>query len=166
MPAGVSAITALANVTLGSSAAAVTFSSISGSYRDLIIVCSPLAASPPDELAMQFNTDTGNNYNAVYMHGDGATKYSGNYSNTGYLTFHPNAYVYGVRSLQNTAQIMDYSATDKHKSVLVRSDTADNATAAVAGRWASTAAITSIKIYCRFGNLAAGSTFALYGVSS
>jgi hypothetical protein len=38
MPAGVSAYTALANVTLGSSAANVTFSSISGSYRDLVLI--------------------------------------------------------------------------------------------------------------------------------
>lgn len=160
------ALVALANITLGSSAASVTFSSISGTYRDLILVCQPLSASPPDELVMQFNADTGSNYNTSYMHGDGSSRYASYYNSAGYLTFHPNAYVYGSRSLENIAHILDYTATDKHKTALIRSNTADNATAAVAGRWANTSAITSIKVYCRFGNLAAGSTFALYGVLS
>jgi hypothetical protein len=38
MPAGVPAMVALANVTLGSTASSITFSSISGSYRDLFCV--------------------------------------------------------------------------------------------------------------------------------
>jgi hypothetical protein len=64
MPAGVSAYTALANVTLGSSAASVTFSSISQSYRDLVLVITA-TTSAVDNAFIRFNSDSGSNYNIV-----------------------------------------------------------------------------------------------------
>jgi hypothetical protein len=66
--------------------------------------------------------------------------------------------------LQNL-QISDYAATDKHKSVLVRSDRANQLTAMAAARWANTSAITNITIDALGSNFAAGSTFRLLGVS-
>jgi hypothetical protein len=62
------------------------------------------------------------------------------------------------------AQIQDASATDKHKTGLSRSDNSLVATYALAHRWASTSAITTVKVYCAVGSLAAGSTLSLYGV--
>jgi len=64
--------------------------------------------------------------------------------------------------------ILDYSATDKHKSGLWRVDApSQDGTLAMASRYASTSAITSMKV---FGSASktfpAGSTFALYGVSA
>jgi hypothetical protein len=62
-------------------------------------------------------------------------------------------------------QVMDYSATDKHKTALSRTNIARNFVAAHANRWASTTAVTSINVFGNRGsNLAAGSTFNLYGV--
>jgi hypothetical protein len=59
---------------------------------------------------------------------------------------------------------MDYSATNKHKSVVTRNDHPSH-TQAQANRWANTAAITSISIAVRGGSsFASGSTFSLYGV--
>jgi hypothetical protein len=63
---------------------------------------------------------------------------------------------------------MDYSTTDKHKSVLVRENTAGSSTTLVvakAGRWANTSAITSIYLFVSGGySFATGTTVALYGV--
>ena len=64
---------------------------------------------------------------------------------------------------------MDYSATDKHKTVLGRADVASGSfpgTEMIATRFASTSAITTIQVYFGTGNIAAGSTFSLYGISA
>ena len=61
----------------------------------------------------------------------------------------------------NITQIMDYSATDKHKTALARANNAANGVAAVAAIYRSTSAITSIT-FINGGN--AGSRYDLYGV--
>jgi hypothetical protein len=69
----------------------------------------------------------------------------------------------------NIIQVMDYSATDKHKTVLVRANTNAPSVSGVvyasAGRWASTSAVTSLVLLPEVGpNFAIGSTFNLFGV--
>ena len=64
-------------------------------------------------------------------------------------------------------EFQDYSATDKHKSYLIRSDESSFTTQALAGRWASTSALASLYIYGGgFTNFAIGSTFHLYQLVS
>ncbi len=73
--------------------------------------------------------------------------------------------VYGSNLSDAIAQIMDYSATDKHKTVLVRVGNVGNSeVGANAGRWASTAAITSVRVAPNDGTFSSGSTFNLYGI--
>lgn len=60
-------------------------------------------------------------------------------------------------------QVMDYSATDKHKTSLIRIDST-NTTSAIAQRWASTTAVNSLTFSIGSGVFAIGSTFSLYGV--
>ncbi len=52
----------LATTTLGSAASSVTFSSISGSYTDLVVVFSGTAGGGNSNLILTFNSDTGSNY--------------------------------------------------------------------------------------------------------
>jgi hypothetical protein len=62
--------------------------------------------------------------------------------------------------------IMDYSQTDKHKSVIARGNTPGWGTRMIAGRWASTAAITSIVIKTEAGlTFSIGDSFSLYGIA-
>jgi hypothetical protein len=163
----------LATVTLGSSAASVTFSSIPATYRDLIVAATaqdPVSGTTFSNIGLQFNNDTGSNYNWTDMYGDGTSAVAQVQSNSatilaGYMSSQNN--VFSVHNFQ----FMDYSATDKHKTVLVRSSLgtrSPNTTQlaqATTGRWANTAAITSIRI---IGGTAfkAGSTFNLYGIAS
>jgi hypothetical protein len=168
MPAGVSAYVPLANLTLSSSAASVTFSSINTSlYRDLVLVVNGSWASVNSSAQMrfEFNSDTtSTNYYRVSMYGDGSTAYSASSNGN---SFPGSSWGYGNPApLWNVvANFLDFSATDKHKSYLVRTDDAANQVSANALRWANTAAITSIAVKAGL-SFASGTTFALYGVSA
>jgi hypothetical protein len=142
-------------VTLGSSAASVTFSSIPATYRDLILVCEYTNASNP---LLRFNSDTGSNYSYVRMYGNGSSASSDNGSDTGFAIATGSA----TSGQTSIIQIMDYSATDKHKTVLIRNGLASTFVNASANRWANTAAITTVSF--QVGTYGAGSTFNLYGV--
>lgn len=152
----------IATTTLGSNQTSVTFSGISGSYTDLIIVSNfSLVASV--NLVMTFNSDTGSNYSETVMNGDGSTASSGRQSNatsirTGFNT--------SGRTI-NRINIMNYSNTTTNKTALVRWDSASTSyTDARVGLWRNTAAITSITLSASSDNIVSGSTFALYGVKA
>lgn len=162
--------TALANITLGSSASTVTFSSIPATYRDLVLVCSAAVTSTGDTIRLRFNGDTGNNYNWVFMNGTGSVASSSSQSNQAQLDFTASVGLPTVVGRYNTIlQIMDYSATDKHKTTLSRTNQNEDTYPGVtglAGRWASTSAVTSMVIFPSTFSFIAGSTFALYGIAS
>ena len=152
--------TPLATVTLGSSASSVTFSNIPATYRDLILVIQgtvPVASN----IGLRFNGDSGSNYSYVYAFGSGSSTGTGSGTDT---------VIYGgafnnTSISQSTFQIMDYSATDKHKTVLNRTEETNAATYMWADRWANTAAITTIQVRLSSGgNFNSASTFSLYGV--
>lgn len=157
------ALVALATTTLASASATVTFSSISGAYRDLRLVITGSTSNNSD-IQMRFNGDSGANYSFVYMGGNGSSAASG--SNTGQPGVVLDAYFW--RSTDQSmivADIMDYTATDKHKTVLSRNNVTAGGTDAFANRWANTAAITSITLVSTW-NWNVGSTFSLFGVSA
>lgn len=154
--------TPLANLTLSSTAATVTFSSISQLYKDLVLVINAKNNTGATGLRARFNNDSGANYSFVLMDGDGTTAASATASGQTLLSIGSNA----TSDTVNILNIMDYSATDKHKTVLVRANGASLSTAAFADRWASTSAITSIVVFPAANSFASGSTFALYGIAA
>jgi hypothetical protein len=152
--------TALATRTLASTATSVTFSSIPATYRDLIcVVSTPAPSSSPASVLLQINSDTGSNYSYVNMRGTGAATASA----TETITY---VAVAQISTSQNNfiVQFLDYSTTDKHKSILSRSNSPAHLVLATAGRWANTAVITSFKLDMGGATFAVGSTFSLYGV--
>jgi hypothetical protein len=166
MPAGVSAYTALANVTLGSTAATVTFSSINQGFRDLVLVVNHLSNTGNGYPRLRFNSDSGANYFAVRMSGTGSAAQSNSGSSESQASLSINAYATAVAAGRATyiINIFDYSATDKHKTLLTRAN-GSAAVDAAANRWASTSAITSIT-FLPTQSMAATTTLALYGVSA
>jgi len=160
--------TPLATVTLASSSTSVTFSNIPATYRDLIFVLSTTNSNTGAQDAfIRINGDTGSNYNMVYADTSNGTFISSSLSNVNYqyLFYNPS----GSTSIINSTivQLMDYSATDKHKSGLFRQNGATGSVGMYATRWANTAAITSLEAYTFGGpTFLAGSTFNLYGVIS
>jgi hypothetical protein len=153
--------TPLANLTLGSTATSVTFSSINQTYRDLILVTNVThSANAEIDLTIRFNGDSGANYNRVAMTGNGSAAASfAQTSNNGAELLGASTTISGA-----ITQVMDYSATDKHKTVLFRGNLTAGRVSATAARWANTAAITSLSVSVLSGNYAIGSTFSLYGI--
>jgi hypothetical protein len=153
--------TALANTTVAVAAASITFSSIPSTYRDLIVVFNGTTLID-DGVGLRFNADTGSNYSNVRMFGNSG----GTGSDTSTTTRIPTTA--GNSSLRTAfiSQVMDYSATDKHKTVLNRNNITDNNVAAIAGRWANTAGITSVTVLSPGSVITAGSTITLYGIAS
>ncbi len=155
--------TPLATVTLGTTASSVTFSSIPATYRDLIVVVTG-GASGTGNVRISLNADTTNaNFSAVYMDQTGSETFvAGDWrarllNNFGFMTNDLNT--------NYLVQIMDYSATDKHKTYLSRSNNAANGVTALAGRWANTSAVTSVAIISQ-GSFIASTTFNLFGIES
>lgn len=156
--------TPLANVTLASTAYLVTFSSISQSYRDLVLVVNCLADTAAN-LMVRFNTDSGNNYNQVNMQGNGSTSASNASSNVNLIYIGPTTNSTTTPS-SHIVNIMDYSATNKHKTLLARGNEAGSLVQAMTGRWANTAAVTTLEVYGSGTNFRAGTTMTLYGIAS
>jgi hypothetical protein len=166
MAAG-STYTPIATTTLGSAAASYTFSSISGSYTDLVLVAGNLAAaSASNAFKMQVNADTATNYSNTYLSGNGSTAISGRNSSADSLRGFDNPNPIGPAVV--TAHFMNYSNTTTYKTVLSRCSAAGYSTTAEVNLWRNTAAITSIKIFfAASGNdIQAGTTFTLYGIAA
>jgi hypothetical protein len=158
--------TPLANVTLASATSSITLGSIPSTYRDLVISFTALGSAT---LAgrIRVNGDTAGNYHYVRMSGSGTTGTSGgaNTITSGFISAIAQATTTGA--LQININLMDYSATNKHKIILSRAGQAGNGTEAFTVRWANTAtAITSVTLFTSTGNWEIGTTVALYGIVS
>lgn len=151
--------TSLANLTLGSAAASVTFSSISQAYRDLILVYNGQTTGP---LGVRVNGDSGTNYPIVIV--ENASSYT--YSNqAGMLTSNSSWTSNNENMLK--LEFFDYSATDKHKTILSRNSIANTGLVLMnAARWTNTSAITTVNVYAWSGSMNAGSSLSLYGIAS
>jgi hypothetical protein len=157
--------TPLANLTLTSAQATVTFSDINQSYKDLVLIISAIPVSNAVTGYMRVNGDTGANYALVGMRGNGSDTAS--YAVSGSNMYFDYAGDTGAGTTTNSIiNFMDYSSTNKHKTNITRQSNTGDAVEQLAQKWASTSAITSISLYWSSGNFASGSTFALYGVSA
>lgn len=152
----------IATTTLGSAQSSVTFSSISGSYTDLVLVFAGQTNTACD-LRWQANSDTGTNYSATRLDGDGGTASSYRWSNTAGAPFGWSSSSQNVSILQ----IQNYSNTTTYKTSLGRGGTAGNLVVAVVGLWRSTSAITSVTIMNAEGaTLSSGAVLTLYGIKA
>ena len=156
---------AIGSITLDSTAPSVTFSSIPATYRDLVLIVNA-TTSANAVVAIRLNSDSGGNYYFVQMRGYSSTAASGSSSGVAQIWISDSASV-ASDPIMMRAEIMDYSATDKQKTVLGRADYSNSNNGslveATANRWASTAAVNAVSIFTSSGSFSAGSTFTLYG---
>lgn len=149
--------------TLASNQATVTFTSISSNFTDLVIVFRGNNTSGGNRAGtIIFNSDTGANYSATFIQGDGSNATSSRESNlnTGYFA--------NVLNDNTTAivQIQNYSNTTTNKTFISRGSSPSTVVQARVGLWRSTSAITSITLGLNADTYAAGSTFTLYGIKA
>jgi hypothetical protein len=163
MAAG-STYTKIASTTLGSAAASVTFSSIPGTYTDLILVIEgQYASGAGSAVALQYNGDTGTNYSNTFMYGSTSANSGRNTA----VTSAQLGFMSGAQISNSIMQIQNYSNTTTYKSGLGRGNVTGDIVYAVVGLWRNTAAINSIAIKVDSGvSYASGCTFNLYGIAA
>lgn len=170
----------IATINATGSSASITFSSIPSTYKHLqirAIANSTYTANPGyDGGAMSFNGDgTSGNYYSHYLYGDTAA-HSGSVSGGGWGT--GGVGIICNRSYSGQANnysatimnILDYSNTNKYKTIRTISGVNNNYSNSNQGiwfistLWQSTSAITSITIATGTSYFTSNSQFALYGV--
>ena len=164
-----STYTPLATTTLGSNQASITFSSISGAYTDLVLVCNYLK-SASNSMGFTINNDTSAlySYTTLYnLNTNGTTVSSnrGSADTTGYFlsygahsTTAPNIYI---------ANFQNYSNTTTFKTVIGKGGDPSRSVGTDVTLYRSTSAITRIDVNTRaIGTINTGSTFTLYGIKA
>jgi hypothetical protein len=151
----------IATTTLAATSPEVVFGSIPQGYRDLILVLAVSSAGGNQLARLRFNSDSGSNYSRLFMRGDGSSATSSADPDTGIF----GADVDSTNKHAQVINIMDYSATDKHKTVINRTNRGDRVQA-FAQRWSNNSAITSVRVVIASGTFNAGNTFSLYGIAS
>jgi hypothetical protein len=158
--------------TVSGTSSAVTFSSISGSYTDLVVVVSVNATSGSPITRIRFNGDTGTNYSWTALNGNGSAAQSTRASSEaqGYLCSYSTIPTAASTFSTMIASIHNYSNSTTYKTCISRASTQGaptyNGAEAVVSLWRNTAAITSIEIAPTSSTFVTGSTFTLYGVKA
>jgi len=172
MAAKTGTYTLINSSTLGSAVSSVTFSSIPGTYTDLVLVLGDLkAGTSSNTICVRYNSDSGTNYNYTILTSGGSVGQSARATNQTYSFF--GGYNVGVDSTYPSVMvghIMDYANTTTYKTGLSRYNIeragSTGETQAIVNLWRSTAAITSVTVATYTGNWSVGSTFKLYGVEA
>lgn len=157
----------IATQTLGSNASTITFSSIPGTYTDLVFIAQMKNNGTGSDFLAKFNSDSGSNYSRTIFGANGSTKYSAKVANASTARFN---YSEPITTDGNTVfriHIMNYSNTTTYKSVISRSDRADSSLALIVNLWRSTSAITSVEFSTDAGGqFVSGSIISLYGIKA
>ena len=164
MAAG-STYTPIATTTLASAQASYTFSSIPGTYTDLIIAINGYETVSSQNMYIQFNGDTSTNYSGTTLYGNGTSALSARSSSFAYTYIDRQGNGTGFGT--GLVNVMNYANTSTYKTTLIRYGYAGVDTETTVGLWRSTAAITSITIAAGgSASLASGSSFTLYGIAA
>ena len=155
--------------TLASATSSVAFTVIPGTYTDLVLVMNIKAtAAGSTDINLNFNSDTTALYSRTILAGNGTNALSGRSSAA--TTIQLNNWSSATTTNNNfnaIVNVMNYSNTTTFKTVLNRSNNADNATEALASLYRSTNAISSMQITSGASRaFDTGSTFTLYGIKA
>lgn len=162
----------ISTVTVGASgASSIDFTSIPQTFTDLKVVLSARTnrANATDEANLTFNNNS-SGYSWRMLYGDGSSAASASGSSTTSIAGvqipggNATASIFG-----NTEIYIPNYTSANNKSTSIDAVPEDNATSSymkvVAGLWANSAAITSVKISGATGNFVQYSTATLYGIT-
>lgn len=155
----------IATVTASGGESSITFSSIPSTYKHLQIRVLGRHSANGTTALLQFNSDTGSNYNQHQLYGDGGSAgASASAPSTSIWTeYAVNTATVGVAVID----VLDYANTSKFKTVRTLTGSDNNGSGYVlmrSGAWRSTSAVSTITFTLDAGNFAQYSSFALYGI--
>ena len=163
----------IATVSVSSATSPIDFTSIPGTYSHLQIRCigRGTVAQGEMQIFVRFNSDSGSNYAAHLLRGDGSSVFTDGQSSQTRIggvirmsAANATSSIFGG----GVIDILDYANTNKYKTLRSLGGVDANGSGQVyyrSGLWMSTSAITSISIGIDDGgNFAQYSHFALYGI--
>lgn len=154
----------IATTTLGSAASSITFSSIPGTYTDLVLIFAGKGNSSNDDLRLQFNGDTGTNYSRTDLYGDGTSAASARGTGGADIRIAASD---GLDTNMAFLKVDIFSyAGSTNKTCLVSWSHDKNGSGYVynqVGLWRNTSAITSVRLSLNT-QFAANTTATLYGI--
>jgi len=156
------------NTLANATTATVTFSSISGSYTDLVAVINTGGTtSNLSSLQMRFNSDSGSNYSTTTLYGTGSAAASGRYTSQTQMPIGNivNALPQDVNS-NCIVQIQNYSNATTYKTSIARFNDSSRDVNTTVSLWRNTAAVTTVAFLTPLSFFASGSTFTLYGIKA
>lgn len=161
----------ISTTTVGTAVASVSFSSVSQTYTDLVLVCAARTsrAATSDNLIVRFNSDSTAIYSSTNLFGDvngiGSARSSNDTSCV--WSYIPSASQSAGRFGVATMNIMNYANTTTQKTTISSSGNYAAQLELTANYYRSTSAISTITILsATASNIAVGSTFTLYGIKA
>ena len=156
--------------TLGTATGTVSFSSISGTYTDLVLVITGKTSTGAYNCRFRLNSDTGSNYSFTELYGDGTSAASARSTGQTSGRFDNYATPSTTGMYLTVAHFMNYSNSTTYKTIINRANNAGGTYPGVQANvnlWRSTAAVTQIDVSPAFSDTwAVGSTFTLYGIKA
>lgn len=157
----------ISSTTVGSGGVAnVEFTSIPGTFTDLVVVFHGLGETSTTNLDMRFNSDTGSNYSFTRLFGNGTSAGSNRQSSQNVLRTSYDATLVSSAYTTEVIQIMSYANTNVYKTALVSAARAGSGVDRVVGLWRSTSAITSVTLFHPSTDIGEGSVVSLYGIKA
>lgn len=155
------AYTLIATQTLLNPTATVTFSGIPGTFKDLVLEVVSQSNDSTGDISIRINGDSGTNYSMTRLLGTGTNVVSDRSTNT--------TSWFNIQSTSSqwnalVVQIMSYANTNVNKTALIRNAASEVLTHSAL--WRNSGVVSSLTILGRSGgNVLAGSTFKLWGIS-
>ena len=157
----------IATTTLGSAQNSVSFTSISSSFTDLVLIIAGEIGTTGSPI-LRFNNDSGTNYSTTQLRGNGSAAASERLSNFASAVIGGVDATYAGTGLFNIiVHIQNYSNTTTNKTALSRASNPGLQAAATVSLWRNTAAITRVDaLVSSTGTWSAGTSFTLYGIKA
>ena len=166
----------LAGTILAAGAPSVAFTSISGSFRHLVLTHTArlnTAGTAHQEVGIRFNSDSASNYSYQQKYSESAAYVAGDTPVTSYVAggYMPTAGAPGSMVASGETWIFNYGgslfkATSTRYASFKGTASGDFRVGETGGIWRSGTAITRIDLLSIVGSFDAGCRFALYGVPS
>jgi hypothetical protein len=159
----------IATTTLGSAAANIQFSTIPGTYTDLVVTLLVNTTSVDARIVRcTFNGDTGANYSATRLQGNGTAAAASASTGQANIPLTLNATTSTTIPTYYQFSVFSYAGST-NKTVLAEGNADKNGSGVVdrtVGLWQNTAAITTINITPSSGNFNTGTVATVYGIKS
>jgi len=156
---------AIATTTLTATAASISFTSITSSYTDLVVVVKAKSAGNNTTFGLKFNGDTGSNYGSGYMGGQNGSTLTTFNSGTS-ASF--NAQSQSSEFAPNVIHILNYANTNMQKLMFSEVNQPNGYTLQYCAIWSNTSAITTIDVgnFDSAGNhWVTGTSVTIYGIA-